>query len=57
MQIAFRVNADERRALDELCRRRGVKTGDASLSGYFRELIRRDAARAGVAMGEAAPGD
>lgn len=54
-QIAFRLDPAERAALGQLLQLRGKETGDASVSGFFRAFIRREAAVRGVPIGEPSP--
>jgi hypothetical protein len=51
-QVGFRVTPGERKAVEELVRRRHEETGDDSASGWFRALLRREAKGAGVAIEE-----
>jgi len=54
-QIGIRLTLGEKAAVDELVRRRHEETGDDSIAGWFRVLLRREAKAAGVEILE--PGE
>jgi hypothetical protein len=53
-QVIFRVTPEEKRALEQLVQMRATETGDDTLVGWFRAVLRREARSAGIGLGTAA---